>query len=52
MKALVVDDNQQNHYLLQQQLQTRGFEVITARNGAEALRLLHGAPSDLVIQIF
>jgi len=48
-KLLVVDDNQQVLYMLQILLSHSGFEVETATNGAELLKLAHSAPPDMVI---
>ena len=49
MKVLVVDDNQQNRYLLEQELKARRFAVVCAHNGAEALQMLQKSPADLII---
>jgi PAS domain S-box-containing protein len=48
-RILVVDDNSQNRYLLEVMLKADGYEVITARNGAEALDSALANPPDLVI---
>jgi PAS domain S-box-containing protein len=48
-KLLIVDDRQQNLYMLQVLLSTNGFEVELASNGAEALERAHRAPPDIVI---
>lgn len=48
-KLLVVDDNQQNLYLLQVLLTRNGFEVETAANGAEALKMARRAPPEMII---
>ena len=37
-RILVVDDNQQNLYMLEVLLKGNGFEVETAKNGEEALK--------------
>ncbi len=48
-KILVVDDNQQNIYLLQVLLGNSGYEVEQAPNGLEALEKAHSDPPALVI---
>lgn len=40
-KALIVDDGQQNLYMLRVVLTSAGYEVEEATNGAEALELGH-----------
>jgi len=46
---LVVDDNQQDLYLLQVLLSAKGFKVDLASNGAEALEKARRAPPDMII---
>jgi len=46
---LVVDDNQQNLYMLQVLLSANGFQVELASNGAEALEKARRAPPDMII---
>ncbi len=46
---LVVDDRQQDLYLLRTLLQGNGFRVETATNGQEALVIARKAPPDLII---
>ncbi len=48
-KALIVDDNEQNLYLLQTMLKGRGYDVLTAANGVEALEQARRDPPDVVI---
>ena len=48
-RVLVVDDNEQNRYLLRTLLQGHGFEVDEARYGAEALEKARLTPPELVI---
>ena len=37
-KTLIVDDNEQNLYMLQVLLESQGYEVVPAKDGAEALQ--------------
>jgi len=46
---LIVDDNQQNLYLLQVLLSGNGFQVELAANGAEALAKARRTPPDMII---
>jgi PAS domain S-box-containing protein len=46
---LVVDDLEQNRYLLRTMLTASGFEVLEAANGAEALELARRTRPDLII---
>jgi PAS domain S-box-containing protein len=48
-KALIVDDNSVNAYLLQTLLTAKDFEVATASNGQEALQSAEKNPPDIVI---
>jgi PAS domain S-box-containing protein len=48
-KILIVDDNEENLYYLHTLLRSTGYEVITARNGAEALDAALAHPPELVI---
>lgn len=48
-KILIVDDNQQNRYMLQTLLEGNGYRVETAANGAEALEHARREPPALVI---
>lgn len=48
-KILVVDDNEQNLYMLQVLFEGHGYEVITAQNGSEALQTAKQSPFDLII---
>lgn len=48
-KILVVDDLEQNLYLLQAMLGGSGYEVMTAANGAEALQKARGDPPELIV---
>lgn len=48
-KLLIVDDRQQDLYLLQVLLSSNGYELELASNGAEALELARRAPPDMII---
>ena len=48
-KLLIVDDNEQNLYMLQVLLSAKGFQVVQASNGAEALDKARLAPPNLII---
>ncbi|GAA0714117.1 response regulator transcription factor [Dactylosporangium roseum] len=47
--ALVVDDEPQMTIIIEFALQTQGFTVLTAHDGATALHLLRSRPIDLVV---
>jgi putative nucleotidyltransferase with HDIG domain len=48
-KILIVDDQQQNLYLMQTLLRGHGYQVLEATNGAEALELARTNPPTVVI---
>ncbi|MBI5506046.1 MAG: response regulator [Deltaproteobacteria bacterium] len=48
-RILIVDDNEQNLYLLRTLLGGNGYEVVAASNGAEALDIAHTTPPDLIV---
>ena len=49
MNILVVDDRKTNLFLLQEVLKGRGYRVVTAMNGAEALEKARRSPPDLIV---
>ena len=49
MRTLIVDDNSTNLNLFKTILERRGFEVITAVNGEDALQLLKGDHVDIIV---
>ena len=48
-KVLVVDDQEENRYLLQVLLGSRGYEVVAVEDGASALEAASCNPPDLVL---
>ncbi|MCP4401446.1 MAG: response regulator [bacterium] len=46
---LVVDDNEMNRDVLSRHLTRQGYEVLTARNGEEALEMIHAQTFELVL---
>ncbi|MBN1317988.1 MAG: GAF domain-containing protein, partial [Anaerolineales bacterium] len=48
-RILIVDDNEQNLYMLKILLEGNGFEIIQARDGAKALELACNNPPDVII---
>lgn len=49
MKIMLIDDNNENLYMLETLLEGHGFETFTSSNGQEALELLENQSVDLII---
>lgn len=48
-KLLIVDDDEQGLRVLEALLRSQGYNVVTARNGAEAIEKAHTDPPDLIV---
>ncbi|HEX6308268.1 MAG TPA: diguanylate cyclase [Longimicrobiales bacterium] len=48
-RILVVDDNQDNIEIIATRLRYRGYEIVEAANGEEALALVHESTPDLIL---
>lgn len=48
-KLLVVDDNEDNRDIISRQLRRQGYDVLTAEDGEEALRVVAAQPVDLIV---
>ena len=48
-RVLAVDDHEENLHLLRVLLESQGYEVDLARNGAEALEIARRTPPDLIV---
>ena len=48
-KILVVDDEHLIRWSLEQNLKKQGYEVLTASNGEEALKLVHEEQPELIL---
>ena len=49
MKLLIVDDYEQNLYMLRVLLEGHGYEVVSAGDGAEAMEKARRDPPDVII---
>ncbi len=49
MKILVVDDREENRYLLEVLLKGNGYEVVSANNGVQALERLGAESCDMIV---
>lgn len=50
-KILIADDNTENLYLLETVMKSRGYEVISARNGAEAMVFALDHLPDIIVTV-
>ncbi len=48
-RILIADDNAQNLYLMETVLKNHGYEVVSARNGIEAIELALKNPPDMIV---
>jgi len=48
-KVLVVEDNEQNRYLMQFMLEQSGYEVLTAESGSQAIAMAVQDRPDLIL---
>ena len=48
-KVLIADDLEQNRYLLEALLKGHGYEVLSAANGEEALKIARTEPVDMIV---
>jgi two-component system, cell cycle response regulator DivK len=49
LTVLLVEDNELNRDMLSRRLRRRGFTVVTAVDGQQALELVRSAPPDLIL---
>jgi len=49
MKILIVDDKEENLYLLETLLKGNGYKVVTAKDGVEAINRLKEEPIDMIV---
>jgi two-component system cell cycle response regulator DivK len=48
-KILVVEDNEQNRYLMEYMLEQNGYAVVMAHSGSEAIAMAVGEKPDLIL---
>ncbi|MFH1148510.1 MAG: response regulator [Pseudomonadota bacterium] len=48
-KILIVDDEESIHLLYREELEEEGYQVLSAMDGEEALRIFETTPVDLVV---
>jgi len=48
-KILLVEDNEMNRDMLSRRLQRKGFEVVCAQDGNQALQMAQSAPPELIL---
>jgi CheY-like chemotaxis protein len=48
-KILIIEDNEQNRYLMQYMLEKVGHSVVLAKNGAEGIAMTLGEKPDLIL---
>ena len=49
LKILVVEDNELNLDMISKRLMRKGFEIVAARNGKEAIDMASGEKPDLIL---
>ena len=49
MKILIAEDNEDSRVLLEKLIRSKGFDVMSAANGIEAMDLLADVQPDLII---
>ncbi len=49
MRILLIDDDDQLRVVIREQLESVGYEVVSARNGREGIQCYSASPTDLVI---
>ena len=49
MRILLIDDDDQLRVAIREQLESVGYEVVSARNGREGIQCYSASPTDLVI---
>lgn len=48
-RVLVIEDNEQNMYLVQFILEANGYQVIQARNGKDGIEIAKNNPPDIIL---